>query len=208
MRRAFGPLMLAVGATLLCAAALAERADIVTRTSRPVRLLRTWRRRSSEGPGVCPARRAGVRLRQGRRARELLHAGRQALRLARDHTEQAGRPRRRRSPRRRPWCGAIRISRGSSAACASSSRRIPAGGGPRKALRTGQPLPPRLFSLSDRAGLIRLGRGPRQARDPLPVYVPRGRNDEEDSRRLFWRRPSGSGRAALGAAGLLSAAST
>jgi len=42
MRRAFGPLTLAVGATLLCAAALAERADIVTRTSRPVRLLRSW----------------------------------------------------------------------------------------------------------------------------------------------------------------------
>ena len=42
MRRAFRPLTLAVGATLLCAAALAEGADIVTRTSRPVRLLRSW----------------------------------------------------------------------------------------------------------------------------------------------------------------------
>jgi len=44
MRRAFAPRTLVVGATLLCAAmlALAERSLEVTRTSRPVRLLRSW----------------------------------------------------------------------------------------------------------------------------------------------------------------------
>ena len=45
MRRVFATLTLAAGATLLCAAAIAEqRAQVirVTRTSRPVRLLRSW----------------------------------------------------------------------------------------------------------------------------------------------------------------------
>jgi len=44
MRRAFAPRILAVGATLVCAAtlALAERPLEITRTSRPVRLLRSW----------------------------------------------------------------------------------------------------------------------------------------------------------------------
>ena len=45
MRRPFAPLSLAVGATLLCATALvalADRTVEVTRTSRPVRLLRSW----------------------------------------------------------------------------------------------------------------------------------------------------------------------
>ena len=42
MRRAFAPLTLAVGAILLCAAAIAARPQPVTRVSRPVRLLRSW----------------------------------------------------------------------------------------------------------------------------------------------------------------------
>lgn len=42
MRRAHLPLALAVGAMLLGASADAETSERVTRTSRPVRLLRTW----------------------------------------------------------------------------------------------------------------------------------------------------------------------
>jgi hypothetical protein len=42
MRRAFAPLTLAVGAILLCTAAIAARPQPVTRESRPVRLLRSW----------------------------------------------------------------------------------------------------------------------------------------------------------------------
>ena len=73
----------------------------VTRTSRPVRLLRSWEEpvKVANGRETRAPRRSRLRLRRGRGVREFLHAFRHRARARRGSRRACRRPRPRRSPR-------------------------------------------------------------------------------------------------------------